>query len=448
MTQPVIVPSLREAFAYQPRDESGDRRRRAGCAAHMRRTSRDCRSARAYVTRSLPEFVEVLDPTVDKGAALAVRCRAARHSDGRNHRDRRLLERRAAAADAAGLRHRDGLGAAGAARLADAVVGDVAHDGVAEAIEKYVLAACHVKSEDDGASPAARIRPFLDADRILRGAGRLAGARVRGDVARLRSEADRRARKPPRRRTPRFSRGLPSRRTSASGCKTPERCARRIEAIPYVDTAPVHRDAAGFDDGSRSASESPFAILRSGDDVALVDRSSARLDTGVPAMSRLPVFVMRSGSWSSSPGEFVRTRDATELRDAYRGDGRAADPCRRSSDFDRYGGLVVTLHGGCACCSGQENDLGQKADARRRDPRTGRRPANAASPQSTCARRGAGSRLSLMPRDALVAGEVDVDHDVAADERELDLIVRLEPSKNRRSRPAGQRRLLPSSITT
>src|SRR5579863_5426431 len=69
MTEPVVVPSLRETFAYSPATKAvivgdGPVAERYAAALSQRL------DGRAYVTRSLPEFVEVLDPAVDKGAAL------------------------------------------------------------------------------------------------------------------------------------------------------------------------------------------------------------------------------------------------------------------------------------------------------------------------------------------------------------------------------------------
>jgi hypothetical protein len=60
-----------------------------------------------------------------------------------------------------------------------------------------------------------------------------------------------------------------------------------------------------------------------------------------------------------SPGKFVATRDAIALRDAYEAMLlRRITP--RSIGFDRYGGLVVTLHDGMRLLLGQEGDLVQK----------------------------------------------------------------------------------------
>src|SRR4029077_8831245 len=93
---------------------------------------------RAYVTRSLPEFVEVLDPSVDKGDALTfVAGRLGIQMNevvaiGDSWNDAPLLR-------AAGFAIAMGSSPPELRRVAHAVVGDVAHDGVVEAIESYVL---------------------------------------------------------------------------------------------------------------------------------------------------------------------------------------------------------------------------------------------------------------------------------------------------------------------
>jgi Cof subfamily protein (haloacid dehalogenase superfamily) len=139
MTQPIIVPSLREAFAFSPATKAviiAD----APIAAQYAEKVRGILDGRANVTRSLPEFVEVLDPTVDKGSALRfVAKRLGVPSEetmaiGDSWNDAPLLE-------AAGFGVAMGSAPQELRAIADAVVGDVAHDGVAEAIGKYVLAA-------------------------------------------------------------------------------------------------------------------------------------------------------------------------------------------------------------------------------------------------------------------------------------------------------------------
>jgi Cof subfamily protein (haloacid dehalogenase superfamily) len=138
MTQPVIVPSLREAFAYSPATKAvivADE----PIAARYAEKLRGVFDGRANVTRSLPEFVEVLDPSVDKGVALRfVAARLGIGIDetiaiGDSWNDAPLLQ-------AAGLAIAMGSSPPELREIADSVVGDIAHDGVAEAIDKYVLA--------------------------------------------------------------------------------------------------------------------------------------------------------------------------------------------------------------------------------------------------------------------------------------------------------------------
>jgi Cof subfamily protein (haloacid dehalogenase superfamily) len=137
MIEPVIVTSLRESFAYSPATKAvvvAD----ADEAQQYAQRMQEYFNGRAYVTRSLPEFVEVLNPAVDKGKALrfvAARLGVAMEevaAIGDSWNDAPLLQ-------AAGFGIAMGSAPAELRALAGAVVGDLAHDGVAEAIEKYVL---------------------------------------------------------------------------------------------------------------------------------------------------------------------------------------------------------------------------------------------------------------------------------------------------------------------
>jgi Cof subfamily protein (haloacid dehalogenase superfamily) len=138
LTEPVVVPSLREAFAYSPATKAVVVADASVARDYARRLAEDFGN-RAYVTRSLPEFVEVLDPSVDKGGALRfVAGRLGVRIDetlaiGDSWNDAPLLR-------AAGFAVAMGSAPPELCELADAVVSDVAHDGVAEAIERYVLA--------------------------------------------------------------------------------------------------------------------------------------------------------------------------------------------------------------------------------------------------------------------------------------------------------------------
>ena len=135
--QPVVVASLPDTFANwdstkvvvvaQPEEAAG-----------YLGVVRELCGADAYITRSQPEFIEAIDPGVDKGRAL--HWLAKRHgialdatiAIGDSWNDLPLLE-----AAAIGI----AMGSAPPELMAraDAVVGDWHSDGVAEAIEKYVL---------------------------------------------------------------------------------------------------------------------------------------------------------------------------------------------------------------------------------------------------------------------------------------------------------------------
>jgi Cof subfamily protein (haloacid dehalogenase superfamily) len=136
-TQPVVLPSLREAFAVSESTKAvivADAPDAQRCAEHLAKVF----GSRAYVTRSLPEFVEILNPGVDKGDAF--RFVAARlgvpmedtAAIGDSWNDAPLLK-------AAGFGVAMGSAPAELRDIAGAVVADVAHDGVAEAIDRYVL---------------------------------------------------------------------------------------------------------------------------------------------------------------------------------------------------------------------------------------------------------------------------------------------------------------------
>jgi len=133
---PDVVPSLEERFADSDSSKAvivTDADKAEGLCAELRAEL----GAEAYVTRSNPEFVEVLAAGVDKGVALRYVARllevdmAETLAVGDSWNDIPLL--RAAAFGVA-------MGSAppAAKAAADAVVGDVAHDGVSEAYDRYV----------------------------------------------------------------------------------------------------------------------------------------------------------------------------------------------------------------------------------------------------------------------------------------------------------------------
>jgi cell division septal protein FtsQ len=136
----------------------------------------------------------------------------------------------------------------------------------------------------------------------------------------------------------------------------PGAIAKRIESIPYIATARVRRvpPAAIRIVVSERV---PFAILRSDDDAVIVDRALRVLESATPD-ANYPVLVLESGV-ALEPGTFVRRPSALRLREAYDAI-EARHIAATELQYDRFGGLVVTIRGGLRLLLGSENDLGQK----------------------------------------------------------------------------------------
>jgi len=137
-SEPIVVPSLPAAFAGRDSTKVNivtEPDKTPECLALMKEVCGDD----AYVTRSNPEFVEMLSPKVDKGVALALVASELGIAIedvlaiGDSYNDLPLLR-------TAGFGVAMGSGPPELKAEADAVVGDVEHDGVAEAIERFVLA--------------------------------------------------------------------------------------------------------------------------------------------------------------------------------------------------------------------------------------------------------------------------------------------------------------------
>ncbi len=131
---------------------------------------------------------------------------------------------------------------------------------------------------------------------------------------------------------------------------------RRIEGIPYVLTASIHR-VPPSSVRIRIRERTPFAVLRSGFDSVLVDRSLRVLAPATPGEMPLE-FVLRPGS-SFSLGEFVTDGRAVAMRSAYDTmRQRGLSPARLN--FDRFGGLTATLRDGVQLLLGRADDLPEK----------------------------------------------------------------------------------------
>jgi Cof subfamily protein (haloacid dehalogenase superfamily) len=136
--EPVIVPSLRDQFAVWDATKACFIAEPDVIVEHLPRV-KALLDGDAYVTRSIPYFLEVMNADVNKGRALDVVAKRL-GIDPRNvmaigdsWNDAPLLE-------AAGFAVAMGSAPPELRGIADAIVADVENDGVAEALERYVLA--------------------------------------------------------------------------------------------------------------------------------------------------------------------------------------------------------------------------------------------------------------------------------------------------------------------
>jgi Cof subfamily protein (haloacid dehalogenase superfamily) len=135
--QPVVVPSLAVEFAGRDSTKCNIVMDAESVERYIK-TVREVCGEDAYVTRSNPEFIEVMDPHVDKAVALRFIAQRAGvpmervFAIGDSYNDIPMLQ-------AVGFGVAMGSSPQELKAQAKAVVSDYAHDGVAEALETYVL---------------------------------------------------------------------------------------------------------------------------------------------------------------------------------------------------------------------------------------------------------------------------------------------------------------------
>lgn len=132
--------------------------------------------------------------------------------------------------------------------------------------------------------------------------------------------------------------------------------ARRIESIPYVKTARIHRSLPARVNITVEERH-PFAVAEFGGQRLLIDHDMRVLQTQ-EAASTLPVLVVKSDA-VAAPGTFIHNDDLQRLRDDDDALMEAHVPVR-SLHYDKFGDLVASTPGGIALLLGDDMDLASK----------------------------------------------------------------------------------------
>jgi cell division protein FtsQ len=138
--------------------------------------------------------------------------------------------------------------------------------------------------------------------------------------------------------------------------QNPHTIAARVEAIPYVARAGVHRVPPATI-AIWVTERTPFAVLRGGGAEALVDRELRVLGPVAPGTS-LPVFDLGSAALPGA-GSFDTSKRANALRDDYEA-LVAVHVIPVALQFDRFGGLVARMSDGIEILLGDDDDLNSK----------------------------------------------------------------------------------------
>jgi cell division protein FtsQ len=203
-------------------------------------------------------------------------------------------------------------------------------------------------------SHAARLRPFWFLLVILAGAGAFAGyyaatwpgffprsISVTGNSAVPRAQILSAAQIAPRANV-----WLQSMRAASS----------RIESIPYVKTARIHRSLPArvrIDVTERR----PYAQLHTQKGNVIIDHD-LRVLQRAPSGTPLPVFVSRLAQMPAN-GVYVKSEPVQRLRDDY-DELTQAHVIVRTLSYDRFGDLVASIHGGVRLLLGDDSQLQEK----------------------------------------------------------------------------------------
>ena len=131
----------------------------------------------------------------------------------------------------------------------------------------------------------------------------------------------------------------------------------RIDAIPYVKTAAIHR-ALPASVRIEITERVPFAVLQAADRRVLVDGELRVLKTETAATS-LPLIIVKDAA--PADGAFVRDARAARLARDYRTLAES-HVAVRTLRYDRFGDLVATTPGGISLLLGDDTGLAKKTN--------------------------------------------------------------------------------------
>lgn len=131
---------------------------------------------------------------------------------------------------------------------------------------------------------------------------------------------------------------------------------KRVEAIPFIETAAVHRMPPA-NVTIAVVERTPFAVVRTGEDRVLVDHA-LRVLAPTEEAEALPLLTLKPGL-NVAPGTFLRDESVTTLRDD--DDALVAQHVIPTAlELDKFGELVVTLRGGITVQLGDDEGMEKK----------------------------------------------------------------------------------------